>query len=71
VTEHEKVSRAKAQRRKENPWKRGSALRLCDFAREIFLRSLHKKQIASLSKAVIGLFTLLTNNTLTGRTLGT
>jgi len=29
------VSRAKAQRRKENLSKRGSALRLCAFAREI------------------------------------
>jgi hypothetical protein len=29
------ISRAKAQRRKENLRKRGSALRLCAFAREI------------------------------------
>jgi len=30
-------SPAKAQRRKEKPAQRGSALRLCAFAREIFL----------------------------------
>jgi hypothetical protein len=32
----EKISRAKAQRRKESRQKRGSALRLCAFAREIY-----------------------------------
>ena len=31
-----KGAKPKPQRRKENPWKRGSALRLCGFAREFF-----------------------------------
>jgi hypothetical protein len=35
------IFRAKAQRRKENPAKRGSALRLCASAREIFSRMKH------------------------------
>src|SRR6185369_5738986 len=37
VSRREKISRAKAQRRKERSWQRGSALRLCAFAREILL----------------------------------
>jgi hypothetical protein len=37
TTGNDNFSRAKAQRRKEKPAQRGSALRLCGFARDIFL----------------------------------